>query len=238
MTPRLFEFLAATDNQGRTALPGKKSFTSALIYALEHLLDKKERGRFTTVELLGTIKDKNIAPNFPKDQHPMLNERGDMPAPAGRIMLHPLRLHDTEAPKVDEVDLAKKYTVTLHFEFSEKPSESHLRTLGRGLNSIFDRNTLPLRRVRFGGMRASATALAVRKFLSLPGRRASKKEERPRLEVQLTSASAGMPSLPSPNLLSPLTNGYHSQDSASNTDCGTPASAGSSEHGDQTEEQS
>ena len=236
--PRLFEFLAAAKQQGKTAVPGKESFTSALIHALDHLLANKEGGRFTTVELLRTIT--NHAPHFPKDQHPVLNERGDMPAPAGRIMLHPLRRNDTEATKVAETESAKKrdppikYTVTLHYEFAEKPSKSHIEILGRDVNGISDRNTLgdrktlPLHRVRFGGLRSSVTVRALRKFQeSLHKRRASKKQELPRLEIQLTPDSASLVPL-SPNALSPATTGYHTPDSATNTDFAASASPDSS----------
>ena len=70
-----------------TPRPGKDSFTRALIYALKALVEKRQDGRFTTVELLNKIKE---APDFPKDQNPMLSDR-EKKGSAGRIMLHPLQ---------------------------------------------------------------------------------------------------------------------------------------------------
>ena len=141
MSSRLFEYLAAAKDQGTTPVPGEQSFTSALIFALEDLVQQKKEGRFTTLELLREIKH---APNFPKDQHPGLSEREDPHRPAGRIMLHPLRRHEAMAEIPNEgfeMD-SKRHTVTLHFDFGGKPSKDHLETLGAGLNGIFDRTLL------------------------------------------------------------------------------------------------
>ena len=193
-------------------MPGQESFTSALIYALETLSQQKKEGRFTTVELLRTIKDH--APHFPKDQDPILSERGNMHAPAGRIMLHPLRRDGTMSQIPNEMDLAKKHTVTLHFDFGEKPSEGHLETLGRDLNGIFERNSLEVHRVRWGGMRASMIARAASGFQApLRERRASQREERAPLEARLAPQTPQLASSPSSNLLSPPATGYHTQDS-------------------------
>lgn len=155
---RSFEYLAATEEMGFTKVPGKDSFTRALIYALEALVEERADGRFTTVELLNKIKD---APHFPKDQNPMLINR-EKNYSAGRIMLHPLKgngsdveLSRKEAAKLDPL---KGHALTLHFDFSEKPSSTYLEMLGRELNDFFERN-LGINQVRWGGMRQ---ALGVR----------------------------------------------------------------------------
>ncbi len=88
MRLRSFEYLAATEEIGFTMVPGEDSFTRALIYALETLVEERTDGRFTTAELLNKIK--TDAPHFPKDQNPMLMNREGSHS-AGRIMLQPLQ---------------------------------------------------------------------------------------------------------------------------------------------------
>ena len=222
---RLFEYLAAAQDQAPTAIPGDESFTSALIHALEHLLKNKKEGRFTTDELLRTIKVD--APNFPKNQNPILSERGDMHAVAGRIMLHPLRQDRVTSPHHNErigIDHTKKHTVTLHFDFGVKPSQRDLETLGGSLNSIFERNTLDVHRVRWGGMTASMFARAAKRFRALK-RRASERKERVPIEARAGLQTPDLASSPSWRLLTPPATGYHSQESA-----GTPSGGGATSH--------
>lgn len=69
---RSFEYLAACPYNKLTHPPGRKSFTAALIWALESLLET--RGRFTTHELQQKIMKE--APNFPRDQIVEVQERG------------------------------------------------------------------------------------------------------------------------------------------------------------------
>lgn len=231
---RLFEYLAASVFNGKTAVPGDESFTSALIYALKYLLNQKEEGRFTTVELLKVIKDH--APHFPKDQNPHISDRLEH-GRAGRIMLHPLRPLETRTPsRKMELDLAKEHTMTLYFDFGEKPSKSQLEILGTELIDILDRyavvnrNKLPLHEIRWGGLRASATARALKRFQdSLRKRRASKKGERPIFETQLILESAQLPSAHDSDMLTPPATGYHTQDSGDITDLAASESADTSE---------
>ena len=161
MRLRSFEYLAATEEMGFTPVPGKDSFTRALIYALEALVSEREDGRFTTVALLNKIK--TDAPHFPKDQNPMLINR-EKKSSAGRIMLHPLQKagSDDESSQ-KEADPLKGHALTLHFDFSEKPSSTYIEMLGRELNEFFERN-IGVNRVRWGGMRQSMVARAARKF--------------------------------------------------------------------------
>lgn len=150
-----------------TPVPGKDSFTEALIYALENLV--KEKDRFTTVELLRKIK--NHAPHFPTNQTPVLSDRRDN-VEAGRIMLHPLPRPQkegspTELSAEDHTKPDPKFkrqTVTLHLDFADQPSIAHIEVLGRQLNHLFERCTLGVNRVRWGGMKKSLAARALGNF--------------------------------------------------------------------------
>ncbi|KAI4188650.1 MAG: hypothetical protein LQ346_005271 [Caloplaca aetnensis] len=172
---RLFEYLAAAKDQGTTALPGPKSFTSALTFALEALKNEKHESRFTTDELLRKIKTE--APHFPKDQTPILSDREHKKPTGGRIMLHPIRkdrVDSDKASKVPPMDQGNGHIVTLHFDFGDKPSEDDMTTLGQGLNEIFERSTLRVHRVRWGGLRRTMFGLVARRLRgSLRKRRAS-----------------------------------------------------------------
>lgn len=68
---RIFEFLGATVSNGLARLPGKESFTRALICALEELADEEDG--FTTSKLYNKILDSK---DFPRhEQTPVLTER-------------------------------------------------------------------------------------------------------------------------------------------------------------------
>lgn len=83
---RIFEFLGATVANGYARLPGKDSFTSALIWALKELADEKDG--FTTSKLYSTILK---APHFPEeDQPPVLSERRGQSLK--RLVLAPVQL--------------------------------------------------------------------------------------------------------------------------------------------------
>ncbi|KAL8792868.1 MAG: hypothetical protein Q9195_004510 [Heterodermia aff. obscurata] len=192
---RLFEFLAATKANATTKVPGKESFTSALIHALGELVDQAPEGRFTTSQLLAKITEHE---HFPKDQEPQLVERGDSHKRAGRIMLHPIQ-RDGIASKVPEerpgMDQTKKYTVTLYFDFTSRPSQGNIMTLGKGMNEIFRHNNLEVLQPRWGGMKPSATARALNRFQAfLRRRRSSHAEKRPIIEGQCSPGLQVAPS--------------------------------------------
>lgn len=235
---RLIEFLGAAKHLKTTAVPGKESFTSALIYALDTLVDKKEGGRFTTDELLRTIRE---APHFPKEQEPCFIGRRDQHTRAGRIMLHPLGRNGMERKIPSEADQikkeTKKHTVTLHFDFSKKPSDDSIVNLGHGLNDLFSKHrNLEVFRVRWGEMRASVTARACRRLSgSFRRLQASKLAKGPVDGTSLDTDPGPFALKPKPTHLSPLsppdTSADHTQDSAGNTDCGegSPESSGGME---------
>ncbi|KAK6822851.1 homeobox domain-containing protein [Apiospora arundinis] len=91
---RTFEYLAATSANSTTKAPGPNSFTSALIWSLDQLLE--ERNCFSTSALLQTIL--NRAPDFPEDQSPRLSERPD--SAQRKILIAPTTSEPNK--KVDE----------------------------------------------------------------------------------------------------------------------------------------
>ena len=220
MRSRSFECLAATQEMDSTRPPGEDSFTSALLYALETLVEERKDGRFTTVELLNKIK---LAPHFPKDQTPILINR-EKKFSAGRIMLHPLPkegLHDDLSPKETAgYDPRKKHALTLHFDFSEKPSQIYIETLGRELNEIFQRN-VGVNRVRWGGIRRHMFILAAKSFL-----RASRERRRrllPQLDPSIHFPHATLGENP-PVPLTPSSSNQHSPRTTEPGGKGSPAS--------------
>ena len=222
---RLFEFLAATKPNATTSVPGKESFTSALIYALGELVDQNPEGRFTTLQLLDKIMKHE---HFPKDQEPLLIERGDSSKKAGNIMLHPIQ-RDRTVPRIANqgfaIDPTKKHTVTLDFDFSSRPTMLQVETLGHAMNDMFKRNNLEKLPPRWVGMRASMTARAVNKFRSsLRRRRSSHAEERPIVKAQSPNSHLA------PSLLTPP---YHNQNF---TDTTSDAASGSTESSERMKE--
>ena len=180
MRLRSFEYLAATQEMGVTMKPGKDSFTRGLIHALEALLKERSDGRFTTVELLNKIKE---APHFPKDQNPILVDR-EKKRSAGRIMLHPLKGKGSNGHSSPEeaarLEAFKGHTLTLHFDFSKKPSPTYIETFGRELNDVFARR-VDVNRVRWGGMKQAMAARYIKVFQAIRKRRQSMRPQQANL---------------------------------------------------------
>ncbi|KAI4119499.1 MAG: hypothetical protein LQ338_007264 [Usnochroma carphineum] len=220
---RLFEYLAATKPMDPTALPGDDSFTSALIWALEQLVEEKPQGRFTTKELLDKIK--NDAPHFPKHQFPQLSDRDDINCPSGRIMLHPLQADRTVMEKSGQenaTEPADGHVVTLDFEFGKKPSDDRLWSLGERFNELFERNTFAVNRVRWRGMKRTMFGLATRRFqASIRKRRASRQSWPSHQAKQVTIRTSPVPKLDT-KFLSPQNPGSETQDSMDVESPGSP----------------
>lgn len=146
-----------------TAVPGPTSFTSALIWALENIVEEKPGGCFTTVDLLKKIKED--APYFPEKQTPVLSDRSHKYGSVGHIMLRPLEGEGSSASTpqkgANKPDPARQ-TVTFRFDFDQKPSVPHIQTFGHALNKIFEQNTLGVNGIRWGGMQPTATGNAIR----------------------------------------------------------------------------
>ena len=246
MKIRLFEYLAATRELSTTRGPGHKSFTEALIYSLEAL--EKEKGRFTTVELLNHII--HHAPNFPKDQTPVLSNRKGNDQ-AGRIMLHPIRQTPNgpkSASSTDErtiQDAFKRRTVTLHIDFRDQPSLTDIETLGTQFNHLFERSSLSVNQIRWGGMQGSAALRALGNFQAgalKRSRRVSMEQQQAMLDM---GAVGRWSSEKNADLLTPSPSSQHSprvldfttteslHDSANTTDF--PSSAGSHDESDESQ---
>ncbi|KAL6715998.1 hypothetical protein ACLMJK_006960 [Lecanora helva] len=182
LAKRYFEYLAACGPVDSTRVPGPKSFTSALILALEFLADpiNKPGGRFTTVDLLNRIKEHS--PEFPADQNPKLCDRRKANGKPGYLMLHPLHLgapQEQIIPKEsDPGELTKIQTVTLHFDFSDRPPLEHIGILAQELDRISDQHSLQFHDVRWGGIKRSMAARAIQWLLQGRERRANLKRKR------------------------------------------------------------
>ena len=151
MRYRKFETLAASQG-GTTPAPGRNSFTSALIWALKALAESQEC--FTTLELLKATKDE--APDLPKSQTPVLFDRiyYDL---AECIMLSPLSTHKSiqETRVYLDLDPRQQHTVTLHFDFTEKPSLPVIEKSGDKTNNIIStKDRLHIDTQRWGGIRS------------------------------------------------------------------------------------
>ena len=205
---RLFEFLAACGPIGSTKPPGQDSFTSALIYALEKLVEERQDGRFTTIDLLQVIQYE--APDFPKeDQTVMISDRQKNTS-GGCIVLHPLQEEGPIAPSAPEEGYpAKRHTVTLHFDFREKPAKANIKEIGNEFNKLFESHRLGLNRIRWGGMqnRQTIVARAARRWLLY-----HKKRER---SVSIGNISEGRLS-PNPPL-TPVSNAQYADRSPRNS---------------------
>ena len=178
---------------GTTARPGPKSFTSALIYALEELLRNRPGGRFTTTELLREIMHR--APHFPKDQTPVLSNREDDDV-AGRIVLHPLKEgHRTgqvdrekvattveheeksEEPIQPVVEHLSKRVLTIHFDYPQRPSIEQITALAGPIMHNIQRNRLGVG-IRFGSVQHTTTGRVIRRFARGSKRRQSVRQEK------------------------------------------------------------
>ena len=162
---RRFEYLAATDDENTTAIPGDQSFTSALIFALTALVEEKEDSRFTTQELLAKIKEK--APRFPKDQVPVLSPRMKGDPSAGRIMLHPLNEAGSENPSPPRPPLSPGvggWTITLCMDFARKPSTEDIEKLHVQMANMLEYHNFGVLDVRWAGMKPDAFAHSIQKF--------------------------------------------------------------------------
>lgn len=157
---RAFEFLAATSANSTTKKPGIHSFTSALIWSLNHLL--KDQERFSTQELLRTIL--NDAPNFPADQTPRLSER--KPASLRKIMLAPLSTEDATKPieqtDVDEDDELSEETrqdLLVRFVFNREITDKMVADLATQLARLIRERDVTAKAALWEGINLQQPAL-------------------------------------------------------------------------------
>jgi hypothetical protein len=148
--PSAWEYLAATGRNGTAAIPGERSFTSALIWALEALLQKE--GRFTTAELKARIID---APHFRvDDQSPVLNSRNlDC---MEQIVLAPVPTEE-EFAKLEERNKNAKGSdsqelLDLRFVFKEHPPVDMIEKFATALSGIIRHHAIGVTRVIWGDL--------------------------------------------------------------------------------------
>jgi hypothetical protein len=138
-----YEFLAACTSSQRTPIAGDRSFTHALIWALEDLAQQNKP--FDTASLRVRITK---APHFPKKQYPQLfphNEEN-----ADHIWLAPLDPEAAASPGPDE-DKIKVHYLDLRFHFNEALNDKEIEATAARLNNFIRENTsiLSLRRISF-----------------------------------------------------------------------------------------
>lgn len=162
---RSFEYLAASTSP-YTRSPGKQSFTSALIWALEKLAQQPPREAsqaspmFTTSKLAKKISE---CPDFPEEQNPSLTTRdieawqhiilAPLPADgAASLTPAPNSEHEDEDEEEDENDKPNDQFLSLTFHFKHKQDESELlKKLADHLKK-FMKVEPSLHKVQWGGL--------------------------------------------------------------------------------------
>ncbi|RDW74874.1 hypothetical protein BP6252_06016 [Coleophoma cylindrospora] len=150
---RKFEFLAACASTSVTPMPGKRSFTSALIWALERLAET--RPQFTTMELQNKINHES--PDFPEDQTVQLMERGD-PC-LQKLVLAPLpkpgeENKTTYAPENKKASRIQLY-LDLRFFYDHTPDEDEILRLSAGLRELIRTESISPRHVSWAGLKTA-----------------------------------------------------------------------------------
>jgi hypothetical protein len=188
---RSSEFIGATVAGALTKIPGKSSFTTALIWALEKLAN--ERPIFTTSEL---VKETCNAPDFPKTQVPILAERNA--ASNTRIQLSKLSPDggELESPGnagalgSDIVPLDPQY-LSLRFAFDNKPSDKEIKHMALSLNKMIKTHALSARRVDWGGLRSSnVLKIAATKFREGAARRKARRASGASMKIPISPATS------------------------------------------------
>ncbi|MCJ1423613.1 Phosphatidylinositol-4-phosphate 5-kinase [Sticta canariensis] len=167
-----FEFLGACCSGNQTRSPGEESFTTALIWALNALLENHIR--FTVAQLSRKIRE---APNFPKDQYPVQLDRSYNAIE--RIVLAPLAETDgkTEATPNDSNDTNDNQGhLTLKFVFDKVPSTQTIKTFAKSLDLAIRKNEIPIKRIGWGGFQPPRNAYyaAAKMFMEGYNRKKSK----------------------------------------------------------------
>ncbi|KAI9685827.1 MAG: Phosphatidylinositol-4-phosphate 5-kinase [Bathelium mastoideum] len=144
-----FETLAACTADSRTHIPGKSSFTAALIWALEQLYSEKQF--FTSSELRARITEHQ---HFPKVQYPQLNQRvpshsfiviAPFSSPAAKLPVTPPQ--EQAAPQDAQ---ASYIDIRIHFNNDDGNHEKTFR-IARLLRGLRQENQLPSHRIDFLG---------------------------------------------------------------------------------------
>ena len=147
---KIFSFLGSTQDNQTARGPGPRSFTTALIYALNQLVPRDDG--FTVEELASKIAS---APEFKDiDQRPASGLRGEEPQDR-RLRIRRLPLSDapnttTEITK-DQIGIGEtQYLLRLNFAFSESPDAGHVSQFADGLSRLIQSSAIPIRQVTWG----------------------------------------------------------------------------------------
>lgn len=147
-TRRAFEYLAATSAKSTTRKPGKHSFTKALIWSLQDLVETAKT--FTTQELLTKILH---APDFPDDQSPRLSERG--PQCLRRIVLTPLNRDvplESPEPRTEDEEEGPRMDLSLRFVFNRTITQPMVMSLARDLRQLLSGDEFKARTILWEGI--------------------------------------------------------------------------------------
>lgn len=177
-SPMRFEYLAACTAGARTKAAGPKSFTRALIWALKELKNH-ERGWYSTSELRDKIYR---APNFPKDQNPMIGQRSVSSAdyivlaPSSRVLDDGARQR-REGAEVRKRPVIRREYLDLRFEFHESVTDKVFQETGRALRSLIKESHIKAARITFiekrGGSRWGPILNVVRAAVRLRKRQST-----------------------------------------------------------------
>lgn len=153
---RSFEYIAATSAGYETSSPGKTSFTSALIWALNEFSLPGSCINFTVTDLVQKIRQ---CPDFPKDQVPVSKPRNI--GKIERIVLCPL-IPDEEAIRERQIattgiqPLSSTYHVHLDFQFNSLPTTKAIEDLANELTYLRERG-LDVSRISWQGIHSGLT---------------------------------------------------------------------------------
>lgn len=161
---RAFEFLAATSAKSTTPSPGPSSFTSALMWSLNHLADSQ--GSFSTQELLRTIA--HDAPNFPQDQSPRLCEPS--PVCLRKIIIAPLSGNESTTnfevgDRDNNHDIQED--VSVRFIYTKQISEDVVKELTLALVGLVKGGTIDVQDLLWEGINV-APRIQLKDSIALP----------------------------------------------------------------------
>ena len=182
----VMEYLAATSANTTTKCPGDKSFTNALIWALNKFADEKRR--FTTSDLLSRIDQD--APHFPREQHPVLIKRSE--SQSELIVLDPTAgvSNSAEPVKVgSDVDSRGREVLTLKLVLETRPDAKDVRAFGNDLICLVSKKDLRVNRIMWGGIQPANQPLvaAAYKWKSVLERKLSRPSHGLRLPEDATA---------------------------------------------------
>jgi hypothetical protein len=197
---RAFEYLAATSAKSTTRKPGKHSFTKALIWSLQNLVEMGKS--FTTQELLTKVLN---APDFPKDQSPRLSERGS--ACVRRIVLAPLNRDiapETAKLRPEDEEEGARMDLSLRFVFNRTITKQMVKNLAMELRRVVSGDDFKARTVLWEGINSLdyATRFYAQKWLRHTRKKSSGStpvDAPPSLDPSGAASSSSGSRIPTPN---------------------------------------